>query len=139
MNIRQAIERSIFHDEIAHADATREELDGLLSGSDDYRDLTTQHGYWDVWGTSRGNNYRVYVRVTDTEATMTTIETLTNRQIAQLQQEAAQAGDALTVNDCAVALGGYDSTCTEAQARRQMRAARERIVKVLNDAEAQNG
>lgn len=67
----------------------------------------------------------------------TTAKSLTVEQINALAIEAGQAGDSSMVNDCNVARGGYDSSCTPTQAKALMRAARARIVAALNDANAQ--
>lgn len=68
---------------------------------------------------------------------MTTIETLTIAQIDSLCAEAAAAGDFLTVSDCQVARGAVDSTATPEERRAAIVAARERIVAVIRNAEAQ--
>lgn len=53
--------------------------------------------------------------------------TITTNQILALQAAADRAGDVATWNDCWLALGGYDSTCTPSEARAWQLAARERI------------
>lgn len=74
---------------------------------------------------------------------MTTIETLTLEQVHTLQAEAEIAGDEATATDCRAVSDAYgDSDCSELSEaidheRGEMRAAAERIVSVIRNAEAQ--
>jgi len=71
-----------------------------------------------------------------TEMAKTTIETLTLNQINALEQEAAAAGDYLTVADCQRARGAVDDSADDRQIDALIKGAKERIVRVLNDAAA---
>lgn len=65
---------------------------------------------------------------------MTTLKTLSEKQILTLQQEAAQAGDSLTVSDCDRALI-YVRGSRPAKGIVGESAAR-RVLKTIRDAEA---
>lgn len=74
---------------------------------------------------------------------MTSIDNLTLQQVIDLEREAAKAGDRATENDCVALYYSYvdssDAALSEHvdNARGEVSAIAERIVKAINDAEAQ--
>jgi hypothetical protein len=75
---------------------------------------------------------------------MTTLETLTFDQIAALEAEALKAGDKATYLDCHCVCNAYALQTREdladmlKDATASVRAAAQRIVSVINNAEAQS-
>lgn len=75
---------------------------------------------------------------------MTTTNTITDEQIATLQDEAAAAGDHEQVRLCEIALIGYGFESLNAAEKRsfsaaEQREARERCAEAIADAEAARG
>lgn len=66
MNIRQALARSLTHNEIVACVGTTNEIETICSEADGSCDLVSQYGYVDVWGADEdGQEYRLYISPAD--------------------------------------------------------------------------
>lgn len=62
MNIDQAMQRAATHTQIVRCEATQAEIDAFCARAEGSRDLVSQYGYVDVWGTDDdAGEYRLHI------------------------------------------------------------------------------